>query len=338
MPGRRLSERQQRRIKSIQERRRRRLAARVDEALSHADPEAPREGRIITRHGANLVVQDHGGELLHCLFRQNLGHLVCGDRVVWQPTGSGEGVVTALLDRSSVLARPDYSGREKPLAANITQLAVVLAPNPEPSEYLIDQYLVACETIGVAGLIVINKIDLLGGAQRTAFLQRFDHYREIGYPLVTVSAKRAPGLEPLLPHLGAQTSILLGQSGVGKSSLVKALLPDLEIQIGRLSQATGLGRHTTSTTSLYQLPQGGELIDSPGVRSFRLVSLERQQLEQGFREFRPYLGHCRFADCAHQQEPECALRQAVATGAIDPRRLDNFLHMAARLAQSERLY
>ncbi len=338
MSGRRLSERQQRRIQSIQERRRQRLAARVDEALSHADSEGPREGRIITRHGANLVVQDRSGELLHCLFRQNLGHLVCGDRVVWQPTESGEGVVTALLDRHSLLARPDYSGREKPLAANITQLAVVLAPNPEPSEYLIDQYLVACETIGVAGLILINKIDLLDGARRAAFLKRFDHYREIGYPLVAVSAKGAPGLKPLLPHLGGQTSILLGQSGVGKSSLVKALLPDLEIQIGRLSQATGLGRHTTSTTSLYQLPLGGELIDSPGVRSFRLVSLERQQLEQGFREFRPYLGRCRFADCAHQQEPDCALRQAVAAGTIDPRRLDNFLHMAEKLEKSQRLY
>lgn len=338
MSGRRLTKRQQRRIHNIQDRRRQRLAERVDQALSQAAHEGPREGRVITRHGANLVVQGPDASLIHCLFRQNLGHLVCGDRVAWQPTGAGEGVVTALLDRRSVLARPDYSGREKPLAANITQLVVVIAPNPEPGEYLIDQYLVACETIGVVGLILINKIDLLGGSEREAFIQRFTHYREIGYPLVAVSAKGDPGLDTLLPHLHDHTSILLGQSGVGKSSLVKALLPDLEIQIGRLSQATGLGRHTTSATSLYQLPQGGELIDSPGVRSFRLVSLERSQLEQGFREFRPYLGHCRFSDCAHRDEPDCALRQAVSAGAIDPRRLENFLHMAAKLEQQARIY
>lgn len=338
MSGRRLTKRQQRRIHNIQERRKQRLASRVDQALSQADSQAPQAGRIITRHGVNLVVQAVDGELVHCLFRQNLGHLVCGDRVAWQTTGTGEGVVTALLDRTSVLARPDYSGREKPLAANITQLALVLAPSPEPSEYLIDQYLVACETIGVAGLILINKIDLLQSPERKAFLERFAHYRRIGYPLVAVSAKGEPGLDPLLPYLRGHTSILLGQSGVGKSSLVKVLLPDLEIQIGRLSHATGLGRHTTSTTSLYQLPEGGELIDSPGVRSFRLVRLERSQLEQGFREFRPYLRHCRFGDCAHQQEPDCALRGAVAAGAIDPRRLENFLHMADKLEKQSRIY
>jgi ribosome biogenesis GTPase len=242
------------------------------------------------------------------------------------------------LDRTSVLSRPDYSGRDKALAANITQLVVLLAPNPEPSEYLIDQYLVAAETIGVQGLIAINKIDLLGGADRTAFFERFAVYARIGYAVVPVSARQHGGLDPLVPTLKGQTSILVGQSGVGKSSLVKALLPDRQIQIGKLSRATGLGRHTTSTTTLYTLPQGGELIDSPGVRSFRLGQLDQQQLERGFREFSPYLGKCRFSDCSHQPEPGCALQEAVASGKLDRRRLENFLHMAENSARRSRLY
>jgi len=338
MSGRRLTKRQRQRIRQIQDQRKKRLEHRLEEALAHSGEAAPEEGRVVTRHGVNLVVEDLHGTLHHCLFRQNLGQVVCGDRVVWQATGTGEGVVSAVLDRSSALSRPDYSGRDKALAANITQLVVVLAPNPEPSEYLVDQYLVAAEAIGLQGLVAINKIDLLSNAERTQFLERFAVYAAIGYPLIPVSARRHGGLEPLLPALRGQTSILVGQSGVGNSSLVKALLPDLEIQIGKLSQATGLGRHTTSATTLYALPEGGELIDSPGVRSFRLGRLERRQLELGFREFRPYQGRCRFSDCSHRSEPGCALQAAVAAGAVDGRRLQNFLHMADDLAHLARPY
>lgn len=338
MPGRRLTKQQQLRIRHIQDNRRKRLENRVDEAIPQIDEGAVREGRVITRHGVNLAVQDLEGMLYHCLFRQNLGQVVCGDRVVWQPTGGSEGVVSAVLDRASVLSRPDYSGRDKALASNITQLVVVLAPTPEPSEYLVDQYLVAAETVGIHGLIAINKIDLVAGSDREVLLERFAVYSRIGYPVVPVSARRAGGLDPLLHRLKGQTSILVGQSGVGKSSLVQALLPDLDLQIGKLSKATGLGRHTTSTTTLYTLPQGGELIDSPGVRSFRLGRLDRQQLEGGFREFRPYLGKCRFSDCSHQPEPGCALQEAVAAGVIDSRRMENFLHMADNLARRARLY
>lgn len=282
----------------------------------------------MTRHGRNLVVADSEQNLSLCLFRQNIGHVVCGDRVVWHSTGTNEGVVTALLERESVLARPDYSGREKPLAANLTQLVIVIAPEPEPSEYLLDQYLVTAEVIGVPALIAVNKIDLLSPEARPEFLRRFELYEKIGYPLALVSAKHEHGLDPLVEQLTDETSILVGQSGVGKSSLIKALLPDQEIQIGRLSEATGLGKHTTSSTTCYDLPQGGYLIDSPGVRSFRLNKLERSELEAGFREFRPLLGHCQFRDCKHLQEPGCAIKAAVENGEIDPQRLQNFLHLA----------
>lgn len=331
MAKRRLSRQQKERIAKIQERRRQYLEERAKQAFDQADHNAPQEGQVMTRHGQNLVVADNKGELYRCLWRQNLGHIVCGDRVIWEPTEEGAGVVTALLERDSVLARPDYSGHEKPLAANITQLVVVLAPKPEPSEYLLDQYLVTAETIGVDTLIAFNKMDLLNNSGTEGLKERFEVYGEIGYPLVHISAKYEHGLDPLIERLADQTSILVGQSGVGKSSLIKALLPDQEIQTGQLSKATGLGRHTTSASTCYRLPTGGQLIDSPGVRSFRLVALTRQQLEYGFREFRPYIGHCKFSDCRHREEPGCALLTAVEEGKIDARRLNNFLHLSNSL-------
>lgn len=330
MARRRLSERQKARIAKIQESRRQALAARADAALQGSDQE-PRPGRVVTRHGRNLVVEETDGGLHRCLFRQNLGEVVCGDRVVWQPTGEGEGVVTAVIDRRTVLSRPDYSGRDKPLAANVTQLVMVLAPRPEPTGYLIDQYLVAAELIGVRALIALNKADLLDPDSMTAFRARFARYEAIGYPLLAISARTEHGLDPLIEHLRGQTSILVGQSGVGKSSLVNALVADQEVQVGRLSRATGLGRHTTSAATLYRLPSGGELIDSPGVRSFRLGRLDQPMLERGFREFRPHLGHCRFSNCTHELEPDCALQAAVARAEITAERLDSFHHMRRRL-------
>lgn len=338
MPRRRLSEQQIARIRTIQDRRRQRLAERTsaalaevaDETLDEAQPEA---GLVVVRHGANLAVEDLEGGVHHCLARRHIGEPVCGDRVVWQRTGDGQGVVTAVQPRATVLSRPDYGGRDKALAANLTQLVILIAPQPEPSDYLIDQYLVAAELMGVHARIVANKMDLLGAEQAMSFKARFAHYASIGYPILWTSLREPGGMEPLIDALTDEASILVGQSGVGKSSLVKALLPDREVQIGRLSQATGLGRHTTSATTCYQLPVGGRLIDSPGVRSFRLGAIDRPSLEWGFREFRPYLGHCRFSDCRHQQEPGCALREAASSGLIAAPRLANFHHLAAGLGQ-----
>jgi ribosome biogenesis GTPase len=329
---RRLTQRQRERIERIQQQRRQRLAERAERSLAGAAEDAPRAGRVVTRHGANLVVAGESGALVHCLFRQNLGQVVCGDDVVWQATGESGGVVTAVLERSTVLARPDYSGRDKPLAANLTQIAVVIAPAPPPSEYLLDQYLVAAESVGVKALVAVNKLDTLEEEARAGLLDRFAVYERMGYPVVGVSARERHGLDPLLARLRHEISILVGQSGVGKSSLIKALLPDLDIQIGRLSGATGLGRHTTSAATLYALPSGGDLIDSPGVRSFRLPDLDAARIEHGFRDLRPYLGKCRFKNCAHDREPGCALKEAVARGRVDPRRMESFLHMVAAAA------
>ena len=327
MTKRRLTQQQRQRIAKIQDRRRQKAAAEAETALNDADGEH-HYGRVVTRHGRNLLIEDSEGSIHPCLFRQNIGHVVCGDKVVWQTAGKDQGVVTALEPRLSTLIRPDYSGHEKPLAANITKLVIVLAPEPAPLRYLLDQYLITSEILSIQAVICLNKMDLLDSKTMAAFDDQFGDYPEIGYPLVKISAKHEQGLDPLLEHMEGETTILLGQSGVGKSSLVSALLPDLDIQIGNLSEASGLGKHTTTTATLYRLPQGGDLIDSPGVRSFRPIVRDRSDLEKGYREFAPYLGRCRFSNCRHLDEPDCAIVEAVEAGSIDPRRLDNFRHMA----------
>ncbi|WP_457669048.1 small ribosomal subunit biogenesis GTPase RsgA [Thiolapillus sp.] len=334
MAQRRLTNRQRQRIARLQEDRQKKLSRRVEQALLNAADSDTRRGRVISRHGQHLLVQDEQGNNHHCLFRQNLGEIVCGDRVLWQTASEDQGVVVSLLPRDTVLSRPDYSGRDKPLAANITQLIVVLAPKPSPTGYLTDQYLVAAELIGVKALITLNKADLLDKQQWQQFELQFSHYQRIGYPLIAVSAKREHGLEPLQERLAGETSILVGQSGVGKSSLINALIPQREESVGELSKASGLGRHTTSVATLHFLPNGGEIIDSPGVRSFRLGQITRRQLEVGFREFEPYLGSCRFSNCTHHHEPGCALLEAMENGAIHPERLKNFLHMAQQLEKN----
>jgi len=330
MPRRRLSERQIKRIGKIRDRRRRRLDEPAPLTPFDAGEPQPREGLVVVRHGADLAVEDADARVHHCLARRNIGRPVCGDHVIWHPTGPGRGLVTDLLERQTVLSRPDYSGRDKPLAANLTQLVVLLAAIPEPSGYLLDQYLVAAELMGADALIAFNKVDLLDREALAAYRTGLSHYEDMGYQSVWLSVRDNRGLEPLVQRLTGESSMLVGQSGVGKSSLVKALLPDRQIQIGRLSEATGLGRHRTSAATCYRLPCGGHLIDAPGVRSFRLAAMGPNELQLGFRELAPLLGHCRFGDCRHEDEPGCSVKQALRQGRIHPERLASFQHLAAK--------
>jgi ribosome biogenesis GTPase len=331
MARRRLTVQQKARIAKIQERRRQKATSAAESSLQQVHTAAQREGRVVVRHGRNLLIREPSGDTVHGLFRANLGEVVCGDRVIWQPTADGEGVVVAVQPRDTALTRPGFDGREKAIAANITQLVVVLAVEPEPAGYLLDQYLVAAQRAALEGLICLNKADLLDQAGTVDFVERFSHYERIGYPVILISAKTEHGLDSLLQRLNRQTSILVGQSGVGKSSLVNTLLPDQDVLEGKLSDATGLGRHTTSAATLYPLACGGEMIDSPGVRSFRLGQLTRYELERGFREFLPFLGQCRFHNCAHLAEPGCAIQQAVDEGLIAQSRIDSYRHMATAL-------
>lgn len=330
MTRRRLSEHQKKRIASQQDSRRQRAAGGVGSGVTEVDADTEvHSGQIVVRHGRNLVIHATDGRHVPAVWRANVGELVCGDHVSWIDDADGAGVVVAVSPRRNVLSRPAYGGRDKAIAANLSLLVVVLAPEPEPSGYLVDQYLVAAERIGIDALICLNKSDLLDAEGHARFRQRFGFYDDIGYPVIQISARTAEGMAPLRERMRGQTSILVGQSGVGKSSLVNAMVTQGQALEGRLSDATGQGRHTTSATTLYRLDGGGGLIDSPGVRSFRLGRLSQAQLAQGFREFQPYLGHCRFDDCVHVAEPACAIDKAAQAGLIQTARVVTYRRLLA---------
>lgn len=334
--GRRLTRQQRERIECLQARRRARAGQPPGGEATDASLGPEQTGLVITHHGRALVIEDRAGQLHRCAARQNLGRLACGDQVVWQASARGDNVVVAVCQRRSLLTRSDYNGQPRPLAANLDAVAVVIAPLPEPSEYLIDRYLVAIAAMGARSLLVLNKIDLLDPPALAGLVERFGPYQNIGYPLLLASSHQAHGLDSLRDWLRGHTSLLVGQSGVGKSSLIKALLPDREIRIQAVSAATGHGTHTTSASTLYHLPDGGDLIDTPGVRSFELGEISATDLERGFPEIEPYLGHCRFNDCRHETEPDCALREAVRRGAVAERRLLSYQHLRAALTTASK--
>jgi ribosome biogenesis GTPase len=280
------------------------------------------------------MVRTPQGESVLCVLRQHLDGIACGDQVRWCLTEQDQGIVMARETRRNVLSRAGFQGQIKPLAANISQLIIVLAAEPKPVGYLLDQYLVVATHLKITAVICLNKIDLLSAHEQRIFSADFVHYPELGYPVVRISTKTPDGLHPLQSHLVGHTSVLVGQSGVGKSSLVNALLPQ-SAREGNLSDATGLGRHTTSASTLYSLPQGGELIDSPGVRSFRPGQFTRQMLECGFPELQGLISQCRFNDCQHQTEPNCAVQTALAQGRIHPARLASFQQMLCQLISTQ---
>ncbi|WP_111413819.1 small ribosomal subunit biogenesis GTPase RsgA [Billgrantia lactosivorans] len=341
MSKRKLSRQQRWRIEKIQAERSRRADQRDAQdsqklAAGEYGPERP--GRVIAHFGRTLDVQGEGdGSVVRCHLRANLEGLVTGDRVVWRATQDAEGnlvegVVVARGERDNVLERPDPRGQLKPVAANIDQLLIVFAVEPAPHPNLIDRYLVAAEATGIAPVLVLNKIDLLpdDGGELRALLAR---YEALGYPVVATTTARDDGLDALLDRLAGRTSVFVGQSGVGKSSLIDRLLPDESLRIGELSKDSRKGTHTTTTARLYRLPAAddAELIDSPGIREFGLVHLDEQQVAEGFPEFRDLLGRCRFRDCRHRHEPGCALLEAVERGDIHPDRFASYRHIVDSL-------
>ncbi len=294
----------------------------ISESLESGDLGSEQLGLLIAHHGVRLIVEDEDGVLHNCKCRSNLGLLATGDNVVFRLFNDGTGVIVAIEPRRSVLERPTYRKEVRPTAANVEQLMIVMAVEPPPLTLSLDRYLVIAELMNLPAVIVVNKIDLL--SSDTSALNELMAYKELGYDVYQVSRKTGEGLDAIEEALKDKVSIFLGQSGVGKSSLINAIIPDVDIQVGALSNQTLLGKHTTTCSRLYHLPKGGSLIDSPGIRRFGLWHLEKEDIVQGFRELLPLAERCQFRNCSHTHEPGCALIQAVKDGHVSEQRFENY--------------
>jgi len=253
--------------------------------------------------------------LIDCVTRGKKNDVACGDYVEIKLTGKNQGVIETILPRRSLLYRSN-AFRSKLLAANATQVVIVLATVPSFYEELLNRCLIAAEAADIQPLIVLNKCD---AGDSSSALERLRLYASLGYPIQPLSAKQ--DVTPLRPRLSGHTSILVGQSGMGKSTIVNALRPESDVRTQEVSHVLDSGKHTTTATHLYHLDQDSHLIDSPGLQEFGLHHLSIEALEQAFIEFRPFLGKCRFANCRHMKEPDCAVIGAVESLTISDRRL-----------------
>lgn len=279
-------------------------------------------GLVITRYGQRLLVKAKSGELYQCTARRNIDLSVAGDRVIFQITQSNQGIVTALLERHNQLHRT-----HKLIAANIDQLWLVVAIEPHYQFELIDRYLVVAENAKLPINIVINKIELTNDIKKIKF--DFSMYENIGYSVSYLSVKKKINIDQLKTQLNQKTHVFLGQSGVGKSSLINELIPNLNLRVNEISAKSKLGKHTTTNTRLYQIPSGGDLIDSPGIREFQLDELSNQEILNGFKEFKPLINACKFRNCAHIFEPKCAIKSAVKSGEIHQKRYQSYLALVS---------
>ncbi|HTH94130.1 MAG TPA: ribosome small subunit-dependent GTPase A [Rhodocyclaceae bacterium] len=285
------------------------------------------EGTIVAAFGRHYEIVLPDGNRITGFPRGKKSPYACGDRVALEmaSTNAGEdqAQIVKHLPRTSFLYRSD-AFREKLIAANATQIVLVVATEPSFSDDLLARTLVAAEHEGLRTLFVLNKADLT--AQLAIAHQRLAMYAALGYRVIELSAKQDVGA--LHSLLAGETSVLVGQSGMGKSTLTNALIPEAKAATREISEALDSGKHTTTHARLYDLPHaaasGGKLIDCPGLQEFGLAHLSFGEIEEGFIDFRPHSGHCRFRDCRHQNEPDCAIKAAVESGDIDPRRYEQF--------------
>jgi ribosome biogenesis GTPase len=281
-------------------------------------------GDVVAGFGRDTLVRSDTGEMLRAHTRSRRIQAVCGDRVVLEPSGAGHAIITDVEPRSTVFARSSAQ-RTKVLAANITQVAVLVACEPTFSDELLARVLVAAEHAGLPAIIALNKIDLL--ERRAEALALLVPFRGLGYPVIEFAARIDP--EPLRVYLQRQRTVIVGQSGMGKSTLIKALVPEAVVRIQEISTFLDAGRQTTTAARLYPLDAASELVDTPGVSEFGLAGLSASEIAAGFRDFVPYAGRCRFPDCRHLAEPDCALAAAVEGGQLHPRRLALYRRIVA---------
>ncbi len=299
--------------------------------------ESARQGTVVGRFGKHANVEDEQQQIFKCHIRRTVDSVVCGDRVTFRPNKDQSqaigGVIELVHDRRSVLTRPDFYDGVKPVAANIDQIIIVSSVLPALSLNIIDRYLVASEDVHIQPVILLNKVELLDEQAREAVDKELQIYRDIGYEVKFTSCKTDQGIEQLTELLKDKTSVFVGQSGVGKSSIINRLLPDADELEGEISDNSGLGQHTTTAAKLLHFPAGGDLIDSPGVREFALWHLPTEKVTSGFIEFRDYLGGCKFRDCKHLDDPGCIIREAVEAGKISQQRYDSYHKILANMEQ-----
>lgn len=284
-------------------------------------------GQVIAAFGRQYLVETDARDFLRCVTRGKQGGLVCGDRVVAAPTGPGEAVVETVEPRHSLFQRA-APHRAKPIAANATQVAVVVAGEPSFSEELVYRAIAAAEHERMRALVVINKSDLAEPTRAAA--ARLAPLAAIGYRVIALSAQA--DVTPLAEALAGEITVLVGQSGMGKSTIVNALVPGANAETREISKFLDSGRHTTTHARLYHLDAHTAIVDCPGLQDFGLAHLSRAAIEQGFPELQPYLGTCRFSDCSHRAEPGCAVRAAADAGRIHPRRME----LLQRILEAER--
>jgi ribosome biogenesis GTPase / thiamine phosphate phosphatase len=295
-----------------------------------------REGRVVATYGSHALVEDAGGERLECSFKGKRLKPVCGDRVRFTAREDGRGVIARILPRRSLMARHDKRVGQQALAANLDLLLVVAAPEPAPDPDILDRYLAAAEALELDAAIIFNKADLLADGAPDWMRE----YPALGYPLLTLSAETGEGAADLSELIRGRTGALVGQSGVGKSTLLNRLLGETVARTSEVSDRSREGRHTTTTAILYALPGGGELIDSPGVRDFKLWPLSPGEVGNLYREIREAALQCRFNDCTHRSEPGCVVREALEDGRISTRRYRSYrklFNMMQQLAERARL-
>ncbi len=285
------------------------------------------EGLVISHLGQGIAVEI-SNRILLCQTRRKLETVAVGDQVMITKSSPDQGRIEKILPRRSLLQRPSRNKKTRPVAANIDKVYVVFAKEPDCDFLLIDQYLVICENRNIDAVLILNKIDL---NLSKAFTDELQQYKKLGYHLHQVSAIENIGISELKTALNNQISIFAGQSGVGKSSLTNALIPDKQLKTNTISEITKHGRHTTTAATLYHLPDGGDLIDTPGVAIFGLADLSEQQLAWGYREFQPLIEQCQFNDCRHLKDKGCAVRPAAEKGELSQRRYQRFLKLREKL-------